>query len=422
MKETRRRRAKSLRKRGGRKLLDVANCSNLDKIKASPENCFKEHEEPVEEIADCSIILVDTKKMGNTLYNSDEILYLFDALLLKYTISLDNIFVFSDLKAVFACFEQLGDSDNFITKATSDARCVALNRKVNPKANYTDSRDKFDVFVHFLNRIKGNSEFLEGVTFQELKENIDAYFERFMITSLKNVITPNLIIAMYGHGETDKFALLDNGTKIITPTKLHNMLATEINPTGQVANLFIIPNQCFSASYYYDFLSIDEKFPDRSIQTNILIVQFNTNFLLLESVQTISHLLYTLGKEYKDLKDFTYNNIPIQELISEEAYSTGDFFNKNDTCFTSTAHTLAEHIDILKKVADMNLQTSKGILNKLRNLIFKRYIESENLFNGTPFYKKYYRHPVFLQELKEQLVSTSIKDEELFVQYFNRMV
>lgn len=408
--------------KGGRKLKKSANCNTVDKIKTSVKYCLKKHN--AEPVSDCSLIFIDTKTLGSLGFPMNDIIKIYDDILLNYDISMHSIYLFNDLKAIYKCYTHLHSSNNFLQKALHDDTCQILNRKLNPKQNFDELKPKIELFLHFLDIIKDNSELLENKTIEEIVTNIDTYFKEFIKSSLEKIKTGNLIMAMYGHGGMDKtFALVGNGAKTIDPESLHVQIADGINKAESVVNLFIIPNQCFSASFYDAFVTVDDK-PETSIGANIIIIQYNTFFITLDIIQELE-TMKLMDKSYNEIKNDEYQGIKISDLIDEDAYNS-DFFSYDDVCRTSVSQDLSEIYSILISIAERKFATSEDILKELRDNVFDRYLDAtlDGPLHGTPFFSKgyYKKHPIFIEQLKTQLVTTRIKEESMFVDYFNKLV
>jgi hypothetical protein len=96
------------RTRGGKLLKNQPNCNTNTKIESSVKACLNTHERNIQPAKSTSIILVDTKTLGQEVFYPDqEALDLLLQLLLYTNISIENVYLFNDIKALYGCYQKI---------------------------------------------------------------------------------------------------------------------------------------------------------------------------------------------------------------------------------------------------------------------------------------------------------------------------
>jgi hypothetical protein len=207
------------------------------------------------------------------------------------------------------------------------------------------------------------------------------------------------------------------------------MIREPIIEAAKVANFIFVSGACFSYTFLNDFVNIPNEDEDRAF-ANILALGNTTEITALpiwQHIYRISGAILNKKIPYNELKEKTYKDVKLGELIDEEAYTSDEFFQNNPNGQTNKVgiHNIYL-VSLLFEAASKRMDTKDAIINYLRDEMYAKYEEltmSDDEFTRAPFFikKMYKKHELFSKELKEQLLMTYIMYDDAFVEYFNKL-
>jgi hypothetical protein len=355
----------------------------------------------------------------------------------NYNISLEKIYAFCDFNALLNCYIELGNkpAKKILDKMLND-ECPKTNRVVSKNFLRTMKDDALDLFLPFLNKIQDNSTFFNNINMSNINSQIMALFGTFTNSSLSKVDTGNLIFNLYSHGSIeDDIGVLgfsDGGggrSHNVNADTLYTMISTPLIRAEKVANFIFVSGACFSYTFLNDFVNIPNEDAERAFG-NILALGNTTEITALpiwQHIFRISGAILNNKIPYSALKEETYKDVKLGELIDEEAYTSDEFFQTN---YNGQTNNVGIHniylVSLLFEAASKRMTTKNTIINYLRDQMYVKYEEltmSDDSFTRVPFFTKkmYKKHELFIYELKEQLLMTYIWNDDVFVEYFNKL-